>query len=142
MCGQAVDEQSFLTQENLELILQEQAATPLPGFHEQVVGMSAGGQELCLQIPQGLSRRPHGEPGSTGSVHLHTAKQQDLPPLDDELAMMIGDYDTLEALRIGVRSGSKTTPPGCGSRVSGQGSMAFVPVHPNISTHPRLLTGK
>ncbi len=40
---------------------------------------------------------------ATVSVTLHTVREEDLPPLDDELAMMVGDYDTLEDLRASIQ---------------------------------------
>ena len=36
-------------------------------------------------------------------MQLHSVKEQDLPPLDDELAMMVGDYDDLDALRLATQ---------------------------------------
>lgn len=36
-------------------------------------------------------------------IHLREVKRQDLPPLDDAFAREVGDFDTLDALRIAVR---------------------------------------
>ncbi len=42
------------------------------------------------------------------TVRLHTVREEDLPPLDDDLATMVGDYDTLDDLKAGVRENLET----------------------------------
>jgi trigger factor len=40
---------------------------------------------------------------ATFSAHVHAVKQKDVPALDDELAMMVGAYDTLDELKTAVK---------------------------------------
>jgi trigger factor len=78
--------------------------SPLPGFHEQIVAMSAKeDKNFVLNVPEDFPEAGLAGQQATVQVHLHAVKQQDLPPLDDELAIMVGDYDTLEALKAGAR---------------------------------------
>jgi len=44
----------------------------------------------------------------TVTVHVHSVKAEELPPLDDDLAMMVGDYDTLADLRAATRQNLET----------------------------------
>jgi trigger factor len=98
------DDDLIMDNEEFELVLEEGAEHPLPGFHEQVAGMSPGETKTFeLEVPEededGLAA------GKTVAVtaKLHTVREEDLPGMDDELAMMIGDYETLEELRVSVR---------------------------------------
>jgi trigger factor len=45
---------------------------------------------------------------ATFTVTLQSVKEEDLPPLDDDLAMMVGDYDTLEDLKASARERMET----------------------------------
>ena len=87
-----------------EMLLEEDVPYPLPGFHEQIVGMSAGDDKsFTLALPEDDENEQAAGQEAIVTVHLHTVKEEEVPPLDDELAMMIGDYDTLDDLRTGVR---------------------------------------
>jgi trigger factor len=99
-----VGDDSIFTHDNYEMVLSEDASYPLPGFHEQVVGMSAAEERsFALFIPEGSSRQELVGQEAQVSVRLQGVKEQDLPPVDDELAMMVGDYETLAELKAAVR---------------------------------------
>lgn len=96
--------QSILDEEAREFLLTTDADEPLPGFHEAVVGMSPGEEKtFSLSLPDDDPRRKAGGQEVSVWVKLHTVKEANVPPLDDDLAMMVGDYDSLEALRAGIR---------------------------------------
>lgn len=102
-------DQVFMSNEEYEVQLEAGAAYPLPGFHEEIVGMSPGEEKtFVLTLPEDDSdERVAGQEG-TISVHLHTVQEKDLPPLDDELALMVGDYDTLDDLKSATRERMET----------------------------------
>jgi trigger factor len=98
-----------LNNEDYEMLLQAEATYPLPGFHEEIVGMSPGEEKtFLLTVPEDDEDQDAAGQEATITVHLHTVKAEDLPPLDDELAMMVGDYDTLDALEASIQERLET----------------------------------
>ena len=108
MEGKAGDE-LFMSNKEHEMTLDREATYPVPGFHEQIIGMSAGEEKtFTLTLPEDdFQENVAGQEG-TITVTLHSVKEQDLPPLDDELAMMAGDYDDLAALRLATQENMET----------------------------------
>ncbi len=103
------DGQPVMDNEAYELLLEEGALHPLPGFHEQVVGMSPGETKTFeLVVPE--DDEDEDAAGKTVAVtaHLHTVRERDLPDMGDELAMMVGTYETFEELRASVREQLET----------------------------------
>ena len=101
--GKVGDRQIMNNQEH-EMVLQEDATTPMPGFAEAVVGMSPGEDKtFTLTVPEDDGEENLRGQEATVKVHLHTVREQDVPPLDDDLAMMVGAYDTLDDLRAALR---------------------------------------
>ncbi len=101
--GKAGDE-LIMSNEDYEMLLEEEATYPLPGFHEEIVGMSPGEEKtFVLVVPEDDDAVDAAGQEATVTARLHTVKEQEIPPLDDELAMTVGDYDTLDDLNAGVR---------------------------------------
>lgn len=100
-----VGDQLFMSNEEYEMLLEEGGASPLPGFHEEVVGLSPGEDKtFTLTLPEDdFDENIAGQEG-TITVQLHTVREKDLPPLDDDLALMVGDYETLDDLRAAART--------------------------------------
>jgi trigger factor len=99
MEGKVGDEELPGTKDH-ELLLEEGATEPWPGFHEEIVGLSSGEEEtFTLSVPDEDTENRE----ATFTVRVHTVKEQHLPPLDDDLAMMVGDYETLDELKVSVR---------------------------------------
>jgi trigger factor len=95
--------------ENFELLLEEEAVHPLPGFHGQVVGISPGEEKTFeLEVPEDDSDEEAAGQLATVTVRIHTVRERDVPPMDDELALMVGDYDSLEDLKASVRERLET----------------------------------
>lgn len=74
------------------------------------VGHSTVWEELSLAVTGQaagqtveFTRRQEGEPDRRFRVAIDTVKEQDLPPLDDELAQRTGRFQDLDALREDVR---------------------------------------
>jgi trigger factor len=98
------DDELVMDNEEYELLLEKDAIHPLPGFHEQVIGMSPGeAKTFELDVPEDDEDQLAAGKTVAITVQLHTVLEQDLPEIDDELAMMIGTYDTLEELKASVR---------------------------------------
>jgi trigger factor len=99
----------MMDNENSELILEEGATYPMPGLHEQVVGMSPGQEKAFeLEVPESDSDEAAAGKTATVTVRLHTVRERDVPPMDDELAMMVGDYESLDDLKASVRERLET----------------------------------
>ncbi|MCL7453746.1 MAG: trigger factor [Anaerolineae bacterium] len=99
----------MMDNENSELILEEGATYPMPGLHEQVVGMPPGQEKVFeLEVPESDSDEAAAGKTATVTVHLHTVRERDVPPVDDELAMMVGDYESLDDLKASVRERLET----------------------------------
>jgi trigger factor len=98
-----------MNNEEYEMVLEEEATYPLPGFHEELVGMRAGDEKgFTLLVPEDDEHEEVVGKTAMITVHLHSVKEQDVPPLDDDLALMVGDYETLDDLRAGIRERLET----------------------------------
>lgn len=68
----------------------------LTGLDEALQGLKAGGsKEFKTQLKSG----PHGGEEAVANVTLNSVKEQVLPELDNEFAMMVSDHDTIEELK-------------------------------------------
>jgi trigger factor len=96
--------ETILEEENMELFLEAGSQRPLPGFAEQVVGLNAGDSaEFDLTLPAAEAEEEAEPREAQVYIDLHTVRARDLPGMDDELAMMVGDYETLDDLKASVR---------------------------------------
>jgi trigger factor len=75
----------------------------VPGFEEQVIGMSVGdSREIAVTFPAEYgSPELAGQP-VTFEVTLKEIKEKELPSLDDDFARMFGPYDTMEQLKARI----------------------------------------
>ena len=77
---------------------------PVTGFAEKIVGMSPGeDREFTLTYPEDHPNAAWQGKEAHFKVHLHGVKVWVPPELDDELAKTMGDYETLDEWRAGVR---------------------------------------
>lgn len=71
----------------------------VPGFEEQVVGMSAGEErDINVTFPETYHANLAGK-SAVFHVTAHAVRHKDLPALDDEFAMDVSEFDTLDELR-------------------------------------------
>lgn len=71
--------------------------------------MSLGEEKtFALTVPEGDFEEDVAGQEVAVSVQVHTVREQDLPAMDDELAMMVGDYDSLDGLRAALREEMET----------------------------------
>jgi trigger factor len=87
-----------------ELVLDAESPYPAPGFSEAVVGMQAGEtREFALTYPEDHYNADIAGKEGHFEVHVTEVKTEVLPELDDEFAIMVGDYEDLDDLKAKVR---------------------------------------
>ena len=100
----SADGEQIMNQEGHEMVLDAESSIPMAGFHEEIVGMAPEETKtFVLTVPEDDPDEDAAGREATVNVTLHTVREEDLPPLDDELAMMVGDYDTLDDLRASIQ---------------------------------------
>lgn len=79
------------------------SGTFIPGFEEQVIGMSAGEEkELHVTFPENYKADLAGK-AVIFKVKVHRVTETIVPALDDEFAKDVSEFDTLEALKADIR---------------------------------------
>ncbi|MFQ5828610.1 MAG: trigger factor [Candidatus Methylomirabilia bacterium] len=77
----------------------------LPEVEEAVIGLSTGGErEVRVRFPDDHPREEFRGKSGTARVSVKEVKEKILPPLDDDFARGLGEYESLEALRTAVRT--------------------------------------
>jgi trigger factor len=73
---------------------------------EAVIGLSAGGERTAnVRFPDDHRNESLRGKSGVATVKVSEVKEKILPPLDDELAKTVGQFDTLAALKDEVRKG-------------------------------------
>ena len=76
----------------------------VPGFEEQVVGMTAGEEkDIDITFPENYAAELAGKP-VVFHVKLNKVTVTNVPALDDEFAKDVSEFDTLEALKADIRA--------------------------------------
>ena len=82
------------------------SGTFIPGFEEQIVGHKAGDEfDVNVKFPEEYHASELAGKDATFKVKLHEVKYKELPALDDDFAMDVSEYDTLEELKNSIRKG-------------------------------------
>ena len=85
-----------------ELVLGEGRA--LPEVEARIMTLKPGETgDADVELPQDFPDPAKRGQRRTARITLHEAKRQELPPLDDGFAREVSDFDSLHALRAGVR---------------------------------------
>ncbi len=72
----------------------------IPGFEDQVIGMSAGEEkDLDITFPENYHEKSLAGKPVVFHVKLHEVKERVAPELDDEFAKDVSEFDTLEELK-------------------------------------------
>jgi trigger factor len=80
----------------------------MPEVEEAVIGLSAGGERTArVRFPDDHRNEALRGKAGEATVKVTEVKEKILPPLDDELAKTVGQFDTLAALRAEVEKGLK-----------------------------------
>ena len=76
----------------------------VPGFEEQVVGMTAGEEkDINITFPEDYHENLAGKP-VVFHVKLNKVTVTNVPELDDEFAKDVSEFDTLEELKADIRA--------------------------------------
>ena len=83
--------------ENYSLVLGSHSF--VPGFEEQIVGMSAGEEkDIDITFPEEYTPELAGK-AVVFHVKVNEVKEKELPAMDDEFAKDVSEFDTLEELK-------------------------------------------
>ena len=77
----------------------------IPGFEEQVVGMSTGDfKDVEVTFPEEYHAAELAGKVAVFKVKLHEIKRKQLPALDDEFAKDVSEFDTLEEYKADLKA--------------------------------------
>ena len=75
----------------------------VPGFEEQIVGMSAGEEkDIDITFPENYTPELAGKP-VVFHVKVNEVKVKELPAIDDEFAKDVSEFDTLKELKADIK---------------------------------------
>ncbi len=87
-------------QESLDLILDEKKLFPGTPFVEELIGLTVGDEtQISFTFPDDYEEEDLTGRKADFDLSIIDVKKRELPPLDDELAKLSGDYETLDELR-------------------------------------------
>ena len=90
--------------EGRELILEADSPYPLPGFGEELLGMTVNEQrEFTLTYSEEFENDYLAGQQAHFTVSLQDLKEKLVPGIDDDLARTVGSYETLEELKAELR---------------------------------------
>ena len=76
----------------------------IPGFEEQLVGVRAGeSTEIHVTFPEDYGNADLEGKEATFRCEIHKVEKKELPELDDDFAMDVSEFDTLEEYRADIR---------------------------------------
>jgi trigger factor len=97
------DEVEIIEEDAFELVLEEQSEDFPPGFDAEFVGKKAGDSiAFDLTYPDDWGSDRAGKVAHFEGEIL-SVKREEVPPLDDDFAPLVGDFDTLDALQASIR---------------------------------------
>jgi len=96
-------------QEQLELLMDNKKLFPETPFVENLIGLSAGDEtSFEFTFPEEYEEEDLAGREATFNLTIIDVKNRELPPLDDELAKLSGDYETLDEMRDTLREQLQT----------------------------------
>jgi trigger factor len=94
----------IFNEESVDFLLDTQKLYLGTAFIENIVGMSAGDEKsFTITFPEDHAEEDLAGKEADFEITVLNVKERDLPPMDDELAKLEGDYETLEDLRVSLR---------------------------------------
>ncbi|MCC8100188.1 MAG: trigger factor, partial [Clostridiales bacterium] len=80
------------------------SGTFIPGFEEQVVGMSAGEEkDVNVTFPENYGAEELAGAAVVFKVKCNTVQEEQVPVIDDEFAKDVSEFDTLDELKADLR---------------------------------------
>ena len=78
--------------------------TFIPGFEDQIIGMKIDEEkDINVKFPEQYFSEELAGKDAVFKVKLHEIKKKELPPIDDELAKDISEFDTLAELKASIK---------------------------------------
>ncbi|MEJ2746782.1 MAG: trigger factor [Anaerolineae bacterium] len=94
----------IFNEESVDFLLDAQKLYLGEAFIDNIVGMSAGDEKsFTVTFPEDYKEKELAGKEADFEITLLNVKERELPPLDDELAKLEGDYETLDELRESLR---------------------------------------
>lgn len=76
----------------------------IPGFEEQLVGVRTGeSTEIHVTFPEDYGNKDLVGKDATFRCEIHKVEKKELPELDDEFAMDVSEFDTLEEYKADIK---------------------------------------
>ncbi len=98
------ESETLFDEESMDLLMDEELIFPGTDFIEQLVGKSAGDEAaFSITFPEEFEEESLAGRTADFKINVLDVKKRDLPELDDELAKLEGDFETLEELRASLR---------------------------------------
>lgn len=98
----------IFNEESVDFLLDDQKLYLGADFINNIVGMSAGDEKsFTITFPDDHKEEELAGKEADFEITLLNVKERELPPLDDDLAKLEGDYETLEDLRNSLRENLK-----------------------------------
>ncbi|NLE76445.1 MAG: trigger factor [Chloroflexi bacterium] len=102
--GHTEDGQEVFNAQGRSLVVRLGSAYPLPGFHEELLGMAVGeAKTFTLTFPEDSGDKERAGKPVTCEAEVTEVSVRQTPAIDDDLAKLEGDYETLDALRAEVQ---------------------------------------
>ena len=77
----------------------------IPGFEEQMVGMSVGGErDLNVAFPADYQAEELAGKDAVFHVKLHAIQRKELPDVDDDFVRDVSEFDTVDAYKADIRA--------------------------------------
>jgi len=81
------------------------SGTFIPGFEDQVVGMKKDEEkDVVVTFPEDYHSKELAGKEATFKVKVNDIKRKNLPPLDDEFAKDVSEFDTLDELKADIKN--------------------------------------
>ncbi len=95
-----VDGEPFKGGEAKDYSLEIGSGSFIPGFEEQIIGMSVGEtRDIRVTFPDNYQAEELAGKDAVFTVTIKEIKRKELPAIDNEFAMDVSEFDTLEELR-------------------------------------------
>ncbi len=79
--------------------------TFIPGFEDQIIGMKIEEErDIKVTFPEKYFSEELAGKDAVFKVKLHEIKKKELPPIDDELAKDVSEFDTLAELKADIKA--------------------------------------
>ena len=102
-------EETLFNEEQIELLMDDTVLFPGTPFVENILGLSTGDEKsFTFNFPEDFDEEELAGHEASFEVTLLDVKNRTLPELDDELAKLEGDYETLDELRASLQGNLKT----------------------------------